>query len=73
MDFLGTPGVDTLAFLGLATASFVTAFLGAIQSQTFRADGSDEIIAAARTAATPDQIDVAELKAALNGIVECDD
>ncbi len=28
MDFFGTPGIDTLAFFGLAAASFVTAFLG---------------------------------------------
>lgn len=28
MDFLGTPGVDTLTFFGLTVASLVTAFLG---------------------------------------------
>lgn len=50
---------------------FVTAFLGAIQSQTFRSDGAETIISAARVAASPADIDSAKLKAALQGIVDC--
>ncbi len=52
---------------------FVTALLGSIQSQVYRASGSDKIIAQARTASAPDDVDLAQLKTALTGIVECAD
>jgi hypothetical protein len=51
---------------------FVSAFLGAIQSQSFRSSGSAELIAEARAAPSPAAVDTEELKLALQGIVECE-
>jgi hypothetical protein len=51
---------------------FVTAFLGAVQSQTFRAEGAREPIDAARAAASPAEVDLTTLKDALTRIVRCD-
>jgi len=52
---------------------FVTAFLGALQSQAFRASGTKAILADARVAAAPDAIDLNELRSALDSILDCAD
>ncbi len=52
---------------------FVTAYLGAIESQSYRAQGSAAIISQARTARTPDEIDLDKLESALTDIVACAD
>lgn len=52
---------------------FVTALLGALQSQTFRASGAKATLADARVAASPDEIDLGLLRSALDGILDCED
>ncbi len=50
---------------------FVTAYLGAVQSQAYRSKGARDILAAARSATAPARVDLSALRAALKGMADC--